>query len=363
MSRAVLGLLSIAFSLSACGADDVSYLVRAAYEEVRILARRQPIDRLLADEALDPAVRAQLELVLASREFAVSRLGLDAGGSYRSLSQVDQDQVIHVVSAAHRDRLESYTWWFPIVGRVPYRGYFQREAAMALADKLENRGFDTYVRRALAFSTLGYFDDPLLSHMLGYPAESLVETILHEILHGVIYSPGQAAFNESFANFVGHRGAIAFFAERGEAEAGRRAEDRWQDVLQFADLLDGVLRDLELAYARGITDAERRERFAAAQTEYGRRSWRTREFDRFANAKLNNAVLLARRVYFERLDLFESVYHRFGGDLRAAIEWIAATARASDDPFGAIERALTTVHRHQSGLDHLARTEPLAAQG
>lgn len=340
-ARAVAIALAVTSLVPACGADDVGYVLRAAYEEARILARRQSIEKLLDGSDLEPAIRTQLERTLAAREFAATHLGIDPGGSFRSLSRVDQDQIVHVVSAAQRHRLEAYTWWFPIVGRVPYRGYFRRDAAAALARSLEERGYDTYVRGALAFSTLGYFDDPLLSHMLRYPAEELVETILHELLHGTIYLSGAASFNETFANFVGHRGAIAFFVERGDEDAAARAADRWRDALQFAEFLDSIVRDLEQAYERGISDAERQERFAAARAGYQRLDWRTRDYDRFAGDDLNNAVLLARRVYFDRLELFERVYERFAGDLRAAIEWIGATARSAPAaPHAAIADAL-----------------------
>ncbi len=338
-SRITLMILC-ALTSASCGAEDLQYLIRAAYEEARILARREPIDEMLADDALDPETRAKLQLCLEARSFAERRLGLEVGGSYASVATVDQDQVIHVVSAAYRDKLESYTWWFPIVGRVPYRGYFRRESALGLAQNLEDQGYDTYVRRALAFSTLGYFDDPLLSHLLRYDEEELVETILHELLHGTIYVSGHAAFNESFANFVGHRGAVAFFEEQDRPEIARRAAERWDDSRQFSHLLSEILDQIEGAYASGVEESDRALLFAAARASYAERSWHTDEFGRFADGPLNNAVLLARYVYFDRLDLFEQVYQRFDGDLPRAIEWIAQAARSSDDPYSGVETAL-----------------------
>jgi len=339
---AALGCLLLA--MQSCSAEDVGYVVRAAYEEARILARRQSIDAVLADADTDAETRAKLELTTQSRAFAESRLGLDVGGSYRSLAAVDQDQVVHVVSAAHRNRLEAVTWWFPIAGSVPYRGYFQRDAAVAFAESLEDEGYDTYVRRAVAFSTLGYFDDPLLSHLLRHRDEVLAETIIHELLHSTIYLPGHTAFNESFANFVGHRGAIAFFEERGAHDEAARARDRWADTLQFGEFLAGVLADLRSAYAREVTEDERAGLFDAARAGFHARTWRTTEYDRFASEPLNNAVLLARHVYFDRLELFEEVYQRFAGDLPATIAWIAQAARAGDEPFDGVQSALAAAH-------------------
>lgn len=332
-----------ALLLSSCASDDLSYLIRAAYEEARILARRRPIAEMLADDEVTPEMRAKLELVLMTRTFAAERLGLLPGGSYSSVATVDQDQIVHVVSAAYRDRLQPYTWWFPIVGDVPYRGYFAPSAASELAKTLEAEGYDTYVRRALAFSTLGYFDDPLLSHLLRSSDEELVETILHELLHTTVYFAGQATFNESFANFVGHRGAIAFFAEKGRAANEARARERWQDALQFGELLTTILSELETAYAAGIDDDERAGLFASARTHFAERSWRTNEFDGFVEGPINNAVLLARRVYFDRLEVFEDVAARFDGDLPRTIDWLIAAARSDADAFRGIAAALSGI--------------------
>ncbi len=328
-------------TISACGAEDLRYIVRAAYEEARILARREPIQKILETEPPGQR-REKLELALATRAFARDRLGLNVGGSYASLAEVEASQVVHVVSAAHRDRLEAYSWWFPIVGRVPYRGYFRPQSARDLAASLDSEGYDTYVRRALAFSTLGYFDDPLLSNLLEREPADLVETIIHEVLHSTIYIPGHAAFNESFANFVGHRGAIEFFAMRAEPESSARALARWDDALQFARLLTEILNDLEAAYEGGVSERQRSDLFDAAQQKYRDGSWQTNDYGRFAEIPLNNAVLLARRVYFDRLPLFDLVFTRFDGDLTRSIDWISKAAKSSDDdPYTSIEKLLS----------------------
>ncbi len=141
--------------LSAC------YLSRAAYEEGRILWNRKPIDDALARSDLAPDIRAKLETVLAVRKFAADQLGLNVGGAYESFANVDKGAIVHVVMAAPRDSLVPYTWWFPIVGSVPYRGYFEESDATAEAAALEADGLDTMVRPSIAFSSLGFFDDPL----------------------------------------------------------------------------------------------------------------------------------------------------------------------------------------------------------
>src|SRR5579863_6170796 len=142
------------------------YFTRAAYEEGRILWNRKPIDHALARKDLPADIRAKLETVLAVRKFAAENLGLNVGGAYQSIAQVDRSAIVHVVMAAPRDSLKPYTWWFPIVGNVPYRGYFDESDATTEVAALEAQGLDTMVRPAVAFSSLGFFDDPVLSNLL-----------------------------------------------------------------------------------------------------------------------------------------------------------------------------------------------------
>jgi predicted aminopeptidase len=327
----------LALTLSSCGAG---YALRAAYEEARLLWRRQPIDEVLAKGDVDLDTRAKLELTLAVRSFAADQLGLNVGGSYQSMATVDASQIVHVVSAAPRDRLEPYTWWFPIVGRVPYRAYFDPDDANALAAELQAEGYDTYVRPAVAFSTLGWFDDPLLSTLLRYDRERLVETVIHELLHSTLYVPGQAAFNESFATFVGHRGSEQFFRTGSDAERAKVAADRWADAQRFSVFLGEAIARLEAAYRNGIDLATRAELFAAIQRDASEQPWLTDEYARFAQQPLNNAVILHDQLYADRLRLFEDALHRHGGDLRATIAWIRSTIDSHGDPYVALQTAV-----------------------
>jgi predicted aminopeptidase len=316
------------------------YLLRAAYEEARILARREPIADVLASDAVDATQRTKLEMVLAVREFAAARLGLRVGGSYASLAHTDERQVVHTVSAARRDRLELYTWWFPIVGRVPYRGFFDQADADALAARLERDGYDTYVRPAVAFSTLGWFDDPLLSHLLRFDEVMLAEIIIHELLHNTIYVAGQTRFNESFASFVGFAGAAQFFTLREDIARADRARALWADEVQFSQFLDAFVDDLSAAYTRGLTADERTHRFAAAQRAYAALPRRTKRRGEFADEPLNNARILHYQLYAHRLDVFDRVAQRYGGDLKAAVDGVKAVAADADDPFQALTDAL-----------------------
>jgi predicted aminopeptidase len=254
------------------------------------------------------------------------------------VARVDDRQVVYVVTAAPRDRLSAYTWWFPIVGSVPYRGYFDRAAAEELVQDMENGGYDTYLRPSVAFSTLGWFDDPLLSNLLRLEPVRLAEVILHELLHNTVYLHGQAAFNESFANFVGSRGAVAFLARRGDSGSERRAAASWEDNLQFSELLGQGIARLERAYAGGIPPAEREALLRSLRADFDGHDWQTGRSP-LGEKTLNNAVLVHYRLYNDRLVLFEQAYERNGEDLRATIAWVRKLAENGSDPYALLEAA------------------------
>jgi predicted aminopeptidase len=356
-------LLAGCLLLSACSP---LYVVRAGIEEARILSRRRPIVDVIADPATPAQTRHKLELVLQARDFAQHALHLDAGQSYTTYSYVDSDTLLLVVSAARRERFQAHTWWFPIVGRVPYKGFFDFDAAHAEARRLESAGYDTYVRPSAAFSTLGWFNDPLLNTMLRYDDVSIVNTVIHEILHNTVYLPSRVSFNESFANFVGERGAIEFFCNRdGEsAPRCRLARDSWADNLAYAAFLSALVAELERLYGRtDIEDAEklvlRETVFDAARSRFRAELepvLRTNTFRGFLNRPLNNATLIGTRLYYDRLALFEAVYQHVDRDFVTALHAILTAARARpDDPFAAaaelVARPRTTGARPPPSLE------------
>ena len=345
--RAALLLLAAA-GLGACSPG---YVVRAAWEEAKILNRRQPIARIVADPATEWETRDKLLLVLQARQFAMDSLGLAAGNSYTLYSPVDSDTLVMVLSAAYPDRMEPFTWWFPIVGRVPYKGFFDVREAERARRRLAAQGYDTYLRPSAAFSTLGWFNDPLLSTLLRYDRVPLAATVIHEIFHNTFWAPGEVAFNESLANFVGARGAVEFFCRRdgAEAESCRSAAAAWEDDLRFGAFLEGLVEELEALYARGDLSAEetlerRAEVFADAQRRFELQvqpGLQVNGYASFSRDPLNNATLIARRIYYRRLALFEEVYRQRGGDFRAALDAIVAAARERrDDPYAGVEALL-----------------------
>lgn len=334
--------------LSACSPG---YYLRAAWEQTKILNRRHPIAGIVADTATDWETRSKLLLVLQARQFAADSLRLNAGDSYTLFARAESDTLVMVLSAAYKDRFQPHTWRFPIVGRVPYKGFFELRDAQKEQRKLEARGFDTYLRPSAAYSTLGWFNDPLLSTLLRYDEISLANTVIHELFHNTFYAPGQAVFNESLANFVGGRGAIEFFCGRDGPDAAtcRTATGAWDDDVAFGVFLEGLVADLETLYARADLSSEdkvrERERvFSDAQRRFAsdvRPQLKVDTFASFTRDPLNNATLIARRIYYHRLDLFERVYQSRGGDFKRAVDDIVAAARTNkDDPYGAVEALL-----------------------
>ena len=332
--------------LSACSPV---YVLRVGYEEAKILWYRRPISDVLQRPSLDPATRDKLQLVLRVRDFAEHELGFHVGGSYASLTEVSRPPVVHVLTAAPRTRLEPYTWWFPIVGRVAYKGYFNEGLAQADARRLEAQGYDTAIRKAAAFSTLGWFDDPLLPHLLGYDAETLANVIFHELFHSTFYLAGHTAFNESLANFAGHRAAIVFFAkERGQhAALARQAEARWRRELRLSEFLTRAAERLVALYASSLPESDklsrREELFAQFQAEHRALVGPAHAKAGLASDKLNNAILLNQLVYLRELGLFERVYQQIGRaekDLPGALTAMTEAAERAAEPFSGIRALL-----------------------
>ncbi len=323
---------------------DVRYLVRAAVEEARILAHRRPIAKVIADPATDAATRGKLELVLAVRAFAADSLRLAARRTYTTYSRVDRDTLVLVLTASRFDRLAEVTWNWPVVGRVPYEGFFGRAEALAEVRRLERGGMDTYLRVSDAFSTLGWFNDPLLSTIVRDDSVDLAATVIHEILHNTIWVPGSVPFNESLADFVGYRGAEAFFRSRGDPRSADRAVARWEDEIRLQHFYDSLAARLDRLYARGLTGPALREQralvFDTALAELGGpvgRTLRTIDPRWLTRRPLNNAVVIAARLYRTRLDVFERLLADSHGDLVRAIAEVRRRVAGASDPWTALE--------------------------
>jgi len=340
-AAAVAGGVALMLLISA----DARYIARAGIEEARLLLRRHEINKLIADTATPAALRQRLGLVLAARAYAADSLGLAVGSTYTTYVDVGRDTLLLVLSASRRDRLREVTWRYPIVGVVPYKGFFKARRARSEADRLAGQGLDVYLRPSGAFSTLGYLSDPLFSTAMSRDTMELVATVLHELAHNTLYVKSQTPFNESFASFVGYRGAEAFFRARHDTLDARRAAARWRDERTLDVFYAELARRLDSAYAEPLS-AERLEQVRSSLFGWAREQFRgpvgqsleTYDWRWFAQAPLNNAVIIAQRLYRMDLNLFDEIYLQNNADIAETVRaiQIRVFTQPDRDPYRAL---------------------------
>lgn len=306
-AAAVIGPLAM-LSFSGC----LGYLARAGCGQFHILWNRRPVAEVLADPATPAAVREKLRHMEVVREFARERLGLETGDIYTSYTHIDRDAAAYNVTASEELRLEPKTWWFPIVGSVPYLGFFSRAEAEEQEAELKATGYDTRVREVPAYSTLGWFDDPVLSSQMRYSRRYLTGLVIHEAAHATLWFPGDVNFNESFASFVEREGGLLFLRER-EGESGpsyRRALSAMAENRLAVDIFRKTAAELKRAFGGPGTDGEKRAAKRAAIEELRRefrarrREFRVLDVERLAKAPYNNAYFLAYLRYESGGDFF-----------------------------------------------------------
>ena len=344
----VVATIFAGYGTAYLASDDVRYVTRAGLEEISILQNREPISELVADRRTDPAVRHALRLVLESRDYAAST-GLEAKETYTTYSDVGRDTLLLVLQAAPKDCICPYTWNYPIVGRIPYKGFFDFQAARREADRLEAQGYDVYLRPSAAFSTLGWFNDPLLSTALTRDSVELAATVFHEIAHNTLYVKSATPFNESFAQFVGYRSAESFFAGRSDTTNARQAADRLNDEMVLGEFYAALIARLDSLYATKPDSvalaAGRADAAAWARAQLlGPVSARLRSYrlGTLPERPINNARLIGATIYRTRLDLFDRWFERHGRDVRPSVSGLEELMRGAegDTAFARLERAV-----------------------
>lgn len=316
--RIALALIAAAL---VSGCETLGYYVQAVGGQFSLLARARPVGEWLGDSATPAPLRAKLETALAIREYASRELALPDNASYRRYADLGRPFVVWNVVAAPEFSTRALQSCFPVAGCVSYRGFFAREDAERYAANLRQDGSDVQVAGVPAYSTLGWFDDPLLSTFIRYPDTELARLVFHELAHQVIYVRDDTTFNESFAVAVEEAGVRRWLAATGrEAElsgfvaAQRRKAD-------FIALIAAARERLDRLYASRIAPEAMRERkraeFDALKQDYAalKRRWGGfAGYDRFIEAP-NNALLAAMAAYTEQVPAFERLLEREGGDL------------------------------------------------
>jgi len=344
--RPLLPLLVLGGVLSGC---NPLYVAKAGWSQASILASRVPFERIIVDPETDEATRGKLLLVLEARAFAKESLGFqNMGAAYTSLAELRTDTLALVLSAAYPDRLAFRTWWFPITGHVPYRAYFSTRSGEAARDRLSAQGFDTDLRPTAAFSTLGWFADPLYSSLLRLDPVALVETVLHELAHNHLFLPSQGRFNESFATWAGLAGSVAFFCTRPGGGPDtvwcQRAQDRHADARVVSRYLMELEASIRTLYESGDPEAPalRFARYAEAREHFLEEvepQLRASRYPALSQRPLNNATLLARALYYHELEGFDRLLDAEGGDLTATLIRLRREAPGKADPFALLPPA------------------------
>ncbi len=332
MRRLLFVLLCLsALPLAGCGT--AGYYTQAVSGHLRLMSARVPIDELIADPATPEPLRDRLEVALEARRFAVSELGLPDNGSYTRYVQLEDSAVVWNVFAAPEFSLQPKTWCFPVAGCVVYRGYFSSKRATRQAARYEAQGYDTWVGGAAAYSTLGRFEDPLLSTMLHQDDARLAALLFHELAHQRIYVKDDSAFNEAFAAAVEEEGVRRWLSQAGRYEALATWREFGARVQAFELLVARTRGRLQALYQSGADEAAMRagkaEAFAQLHREYQalKASWGDwNGYDRWFDEPLNNARLVPSATYRERVPAFRLLLHQAGGDLErfyAACEALA----------------------------------------
>lgn len=327
LRRRWVPLLAALLSLGACSTLD--YYGHLARGQVQLLQASQPVDALLRDPQVDAGLKQRLVLTQQARDFASAELGLPDNRSYRRYADIQRPYVVWNLFATAEFSVKPELHCFPIAGCVAYRGYYSQGRARGAAALLQQQGFDTYLGGIEAYSTLGWFNDPILNTMLRWNDERLVAVLFHELAHQQLYVADDTAFNESFATFVEREGLRQWQLARGLNAVDRR-EARQRE--QFSALVLASRARLEQLYASDLAvDAMR----AAKQAEFERlrqeyRTLREREwggrgrYDAWVAAPLNNAKLLPFGLYDKWVAAFAALFAEVGGDWPRFYQRVAA---------------------------------------
>lgn len=313
------------------------YYGHLAKGQLELISRRVPIAQILADPAAEPALRHRLERALDARAFASRQLGLPDNGSYTTYADLGRPYAVWNVFAAQELSLEPHEWCYPLVGCLAYRGFYDRARADAAARELREAGLDVFVAGIRAYSTLGWFDDPLLSTM-GGAEDAVAGIIFHELAHQAVFADGDTAFNESYASFVEQEGLRRYLQDA--PELAQQAARRLQREADHRALMLAARGRLEAVYASRASDADKRERKHA-------------EFERLrqeaslpADAELNNAHLLPYGLYHQWVPAFTRLLEQQGADWHAFHRAVAELAKLDEPERHARLEALTKGDAH-----------------
>ena len=324
--------LIVLLALTQAGCASVGYYTQAVSGHFEVMGAARDVRTVIA-KTTDEALRSRLEQALSVRAFASTELGLPDNDSYTSYADLQRPFVVWNVVATPELSLQPQTWCYLVAGCLAYRGYYEEASARALAESLRAAGYDVSVGGVRAYSTLGWFDDPLLNTMLAPPEPYLQGVMFHELAHQQLYADDDSAFNEAFATAVEREGVRRWLAQHGTEEARRRYEGAQQRRSEFTALIARYRQVLAEIYANGESDAHKRAMkattLARMREEYAgiASRWGVDAYRHYFDEGLNNARLAAVATYLKWVPAFAALLRREQGDLP---RFYAAAARLAE---------------------------------
>ncbi len=322
------------FALLLGGCATLQFYGQAVRGQWQLLHARTSIDALLSDAQTDPQTVFQLNLSQRIIGFAQSQLGLAADGRYSSFVALDRPYVVWNVFAAPEYSVEGLQWCYPFIGCAPYQGYFNEEMALRAAQRFARQGYETYVGGVPAYSTLGWFDDPLLSSFIHWPEADLANLLIHELAHSRVWVRGDVAFNESFAEFVGNEGLRAWFVAQNDMATLQQWRKKRAAWFLFRDFVMTAKAQLQAVYeetaqaALEVKQQRKSETLRALQAcyEHHRELLGGGRYDPLMADGFNNAFLVSVGTYADYLPGFAGLFAEVGEDWPAfftAVEELA----------------------------------------
>ncbi len=321
----------------------LTYLFHAASGQFSLIYHAIPVESALKTDSLSLEQRNRLRLVARIKDFGEKELGLKKTRNYQTINLKSLQNPLYTVSASPKDRLARITWWFPVVGRVPYLGFFDLGNAREEKKRLAKKDLDVVISRAEAYSTLGWFKDPLTLNMIEGSTVNLVETILHEMTHTTLYLKGQGEFNEGLANLVGKMGSFLFLKKTyGPSHPFTiEAQQVLEDERIFSSSLSSFLKELgqlynsPLSYQEKLTEREKIFSNFLKNFSHIKKRFQTNRFTYFGSADLNNAYIMSVGLYHRHFHLFEAIFKLKGNSIHDLIIFFRESAKENDDVLNA----------------------------
>ncbi|RHX83964.1 aminopeptidase [Leptospira stimsonii] len=308
----ILILLFCVLSFQNC----VGYLWHLGTGQLDILLKRRPIEEALKDPNTQEELKRKLQEVERFREFGIEELALEPAAGFKSFVQLEREELGWHVAACYPLKLESYTWWFPIAGTVPYKGYFSLEKAREEEKELKEKGFDTRIRITAGYSTLGWFEDPIFSSQLDGKPYEVASLVFHEMAHATVYFPGDSVFNESYASFVEEEGTFRFLESLEGKEGPIKKEIllHKEESQKFKKLLVETAGKLQTIYTSQADDSEKLQTKERILNEFKdvlfalKEDYKTFSMEKLSKKNWNNEDFVGYLRYHSGSDFFRKEF-------------------------------------------------------